>query len=166
MGRTYVRSTEMRPRNLHVFSCVNVLVVRYGSPCLWNQLSDSFHSVILIPVFLLVTHLILHMSDHLFPVDWPLSPEICRTSWPLGTLLSGVRRKPRRYPLKNTFLAWIWTSSNVYFLGPPTSTHIPNDISIGSANFAGLMIITDWQTDRQTDQPADHATPSVAIGRI
>ena len=38
----------------------------------------------------------------------------------------------------------------------------PNGISIGSAVFAGLTIVSD----RQTDRPTDHATPSVTIGRI
>jgi len=47
------------------------------------------------------------------------------------------------------------------FLGP-ARVHTPNDISIGSAVFAGLTIVTD----RQTDRPTDHAIPSVPIGRI
>jgi len=32
----------------------------------------------------------------------------------------------------------------------PTRAHSPNDISIGSAVFAGLTTVTDRQTDRQT----------------
>jgi len=39
---------------------------------------------------------------------------------------------------------------------------IANDISTGSAVYAGLTIVTDGQTDRQTD----HATLSVTVGRI
>jgi len=41
--------------------------------------------------------------------------------------------------------------SNIFFLGL-TRTHNPNGISIGSAVFAGLTIVTD-RTDRQTDRP-------------
>jgi len=35
----------------------------------------------------------------------------------------------------------------------------PNGITIGSAIFAGLTVVTD----RQTNQPTDHTMPSVAI---
>ena len=42
-------------------------------------------------------------------------------------------------------------------LDPPESVH-PN----GSAVFAGLAVVMDGPTDRQTE----HATPSVTIGRI
>jgi len=45
-------------------------------------------------------------------------------------------------------------------LGPPVLN--PNDISIGSAVFAGLTSVKD----RQPDRPTDHATRSVRIGRI
>jgi len=38
----------------------------------------------------------------------------------------------------------------------------PNGISIGTAVFAGLTIVTD----RPSDRPTDHATWSVTIGRI
>jgi len=41
---------------------------------------------------------------------------------------------------------------NTWFLGP-TWGHKPKGISIVSAVFAGLMIVTDQQTDRQTDRP-------------
>jgi len=44
----------------------------------------------------------------------------------------------------------------------PTRVNIPNGVTIGSATFAGLTVVTD----RQTDRPTDHATPSVKIGRI
>jgi len=44
----------------------------------------------------------------------------------------------------------IWTPSNPWFLGPTQVTH-PNGISIGSAVFAGLMNVTNRQTD--TDRP-------------
>jgi len=37
--------------------------------------------------------------------------------------------------------------TNTWFLGP-IQVHIPNGISIGSAVFAGLMIVTDRQTDK------------------
>jgi len=43
----------------------------------------------------------------------------------------------------------------------PTQVHIPNDISIGSAVFAGLISVTDRSTDRQADQPTDHAVLSL-----
>jgi len=38
----------------------------------------------------------------------------------------------------------------------PTLVFTPNGISIGSAVFAGLMVVTDRQTDTQTD----HAMPA------
>jgi len=41
------------------------------------------------------------------------------------------------------------TPSNTCFLGP-TGVHTPNGISIGSDVFAGLTIVTDRLTDRQT----------------
>jgi len=64
-----------------------------------------------------------------------------------------------------------------WFLGP-IRVHNPNGISIGSANFAQLTIVTDPNgisigsanfarltivTDRQTNWPTDHATRSVAM---
>jgi len=51
--------------------------------------------------------------------------------------------------------------SNTWYLGL-TQVHIPNGISIGSAVFAGLMIIIHQQTVQQRD----HTTPSVITGRI
>jgi len=42
----------------------------------------------------------------------------------------------------------------------------PNDISTGSAVFAGLTSVTDRQTDRPTDRPTDHATRCVTIGLV
>ena len=51
--------------------------------------------------------------------------------------------------------------SNTWFSGP-TRVLNPNGISIGSAVFAGLTSVTD----RLTDRPTDHATRSVAIGRM
>jgi len=53
---------------------------------------------------------------------------------------------------------------NAWFLGPTRVglLHIPNDISIGSAVFAALTIVTERQTDRQTN----HATAPVTIGRV
>ena len=39
--------------------------------------------------------------------------------------------------------------TNTWFLGP-TRVHNPDGISIGSAVFAGLTIVTDRPTDRQT----------------
>jgi len=50
-----------------------------------------------------------------------------------------------------------WTPSNTRFFGP-TRVLNSNSISISSALFAGLTSVTDRQTD--------HATRSVAIGRI
>ena len=50
-------------------------------------------------------------------------------------------------PLSNTLFPW------------PIQVRIPNGISIASAIFAGLTIVTHRPTDRRTD----HATPSVAI---
>jgi len=47
-------------------------------------------------------------------------------------------------PHKLSLRMWIWTPSNTWFLGP-TRVHIPNDITIGSAVFAGLTVVTDRQ---------------------
>jgi len=44
------------------------------------------------------------------------------------------------------------TSSNTWFPGP-IQVNIPNSITIGSAAFAGLTVVTDRQTDRQTGRP-------------
>jgi len=45
----------------------------------------------------------------------------------------------------------------------PTRVDNPNGISIGSAVFAGLTVVTD----RPTDRPTYHAAPSViAIARV
>ena len=53
-------------------------------------------------------------------------------------------------PLKIApFRVGIWTPSNTWFPGP-TRVHNRNSISIGSAVFAGLITVTDRQTDRQT----------------
>jgi len=49
-------------------------------------------------------------------------------------------------------VAAVCTPPNTCFLGP-TRVHDPNGISIGSAVFAGLTIVTDRQTERQTDRP-------------
>jgi len=51
--------------------------------------------------------------------------------------------------------------SNTWFPGPTRVLNL-NGISIGSAVFAGLTSVTDWQRDR----PTGHATRSVTIGRI
>ena len=70
--------------------------------------------------------------------------------------------KERPFPLKIAALCFgIWTPSKTWFPGP-TRLHIPNSISIGSAIFARLTIVSDRPIDRLTD----HATLSVAIGRI
>ena len=42
--------------------------------------------------------------------------------------------------------------SNTCFL-EPTQVHIPNGISVGSATFAGLIIVTHRPTDQPTDRP-------------
>jgi len=61
---------------------------------------------------------------------------------------SPILAAPRNCPF-----AWaIWTPSNTWFRGP-TRVHNPNGISIGSAGFAGLTIVTDRQTDRPTNRP-------------
>jgi len=67
---------------------------------------------------------------------------------------------PPPFPQNCAFHGWILTPSSTWFLGP-TWIHNPNSISVGSAIFAGLTIVTD-RPDRQTD----HTTPSVTIGRI
>jgi len=49
------------------------------------------------------------------------------------------------------------TPSNTWFLGS-TRVNNPNGISIGSAVFAGITSVTEWQTD--------HTTQSVTTGHI
>jgi len=44
----------------------------------------------------------------------------------------------------------ICTLSNTWFLGPTTRVTTPNGMSIGSAAVAGLTVVTNRQTDRQT----------------
>ena len=70
------------------------------------------------------------------------------TSGPLGMVVGGVRENPDVIPSKLSL-----SIREIY---------IPNSISIASASIAGLTVVTDRQTDQQTD----HATPSVAIGRV
>ena len=56
-----------------------------------------------------------------------------------------------------------WTPVYYWFVGP-TRVYPPISIRIGSAVFAGLKNVT--KTDRHTDIQTDHATRSVAAGRI
>ena len=61
------------------------------------------------------------------------------------TICHAVTFPPENYP-------YTWVSgplSDTWFPGP-TGVHTPNCISIGSAIFARLEIVTDKQTDRQT----------------
>jgi len=48
----------------------------------------------------------------------------------------------------------VCTEPNTFFLGPTrlTTVHNPNGISIGSAVFAGLTVVTNRQTDRPTNR--------------
>jgi len=62
----------------------------------------------------------------------------------LGRFLFALRIAPSRVE--------VCTAYNTRFLGP-TRIHIPHDISIGSAVFAGLTVITDRPTDLPTDRP-------------
>jgi len=50
------------------------------------------------------------------------------------------------FPSKLPIQLEMWTASETQFLGP-TRVHNPNGISIGSAVFAGLTIVTDRPTD-------------------
>ena len=62
-------------------------------------------------------------------------------------------------PSKLPFHSWAsGPPSNTQLLGPMHRSPHPNGLSIGSAVFARLAIVTD--------RPTDHATPSVAIGGI
>ena len=64
-------------------------------------------------------------------------------------------------PIQNCpFAREIWTPSNTWFI-ELTRVHKPNGISIGSAVFCG----TD-DRDRHAARRTDHATRSVAIGRL
>jgi len=55
----------------------------------------------------------------------------------------------RSSPLKITPSPWILARIFASFLGP-IRIHNPNDITIGSAVFAGITIVTNRPTDRQT----------------
>jgi len=84
----------------------------------------------------------------------------CRTGAGPAEGVSTAGHVPGRPIFALKIAAFAWESgppSNTWFLGP-TRVHIPDGISIGSAVFPGLMVVTD--------RPTDHATPSVAIGRI
>jgi len=59
----------------------------------------------------------------------------------------------------------IWTPCNIWFF-EPTGVHYSNGISVCSVGFAGLTTVTDRLTDRQTDQPTNHAIRYVRIGRM
>jgi len=71
---------------------------------------------------------------------------------------NGSPISPSKLPIP---IGGIWTPCNTWFLGP-TRVLKPNGNSIASAVFARLISVTDWPTDR----PTDHATRSVAIGRM
>ena len=60
--------------------------------------------------------------------------------------------RPQNYPFTCGDLD---SHSNTRFLGPfwPTQVHIANGISIGSAVFAGLMVVIDRSTDRKKNKP-------------
>ena len=74
-----------------------------------------------------------------------------------GRIAAELRRYSLYYTMGHLFspqncpFLWgeIWNSSNTWFLGP-TRVHNPMGISIGSAVIAGLTMVTDRATDRQT----------------
>jgi len=67
---------------------------------------------------------------------------------------------------QNCSFAWgTWTPVYTCSIGR-TQVYNQDCISISSAVFAGLTIVTDRQTSGQTDRRTDHATPPVTIGRI
>ena len=101
----------------------------------------------------------------------------CFCSQPITMLVNSMRRNhdiratwngarwhvvtSQCHPLQKCPFSWgICTPSNTYFLGP-TWVHIPDGILIGSAVFAGLSVVINGQTDRQTT-----LLPSVATGCI
>jgi len=55
-----------------------------------------------------------------------------------------------------------WTPSIIHGSLGPSESRNQRSLSIGSAVFADLTIVTDWQTDQRTG----HVTPFVTIGRI
>ena len=67
----------------------------------------------------------------------------------VATLVSELLYPYLSVLLKATSRGGSGHSSNIWFLGP-TRFHNPNGISINSAAFAGLTIVTDRPTDRQT----------------
>jgi len=60
----------------------------------------------------------------------------------------------RHFALKLPLNMGIWTPTDTILFGL-TRVHNPNGMSIGSAFFAGLTIVT---VDKQTDQQTDHDT--------
>ena len=64
----------------------------------------------------------------------------------------------RPFPPKNCPFPWGNVNPHLTRFFVSIRTQNPNDISIGSAVFAGLISMTD--------RPTDHATQSVAIDRI
>jgi len=97
--------------------------------------------------------------------------------------LQWATTSPSKFPLQIR-----WSGPNLIRLLRPTWVHNPNGNLIGLTVFAGLTIVTDGQTDRQTDRPrcsvsccccrmlhvrcdvshltADSSAPSVTIGCI
>ena len=63
---------------------------------------------------------------------------------------------------QNCPFAWPHGGGPSYMVLGPTRVHKLNGILIGSAVFAGLTIVTNRPTDRETN----HSTPSATIGRI
>jgi len=97
--------------------------------------------------------------DSLGPSE-PTTQTACRSVHaPLQTWSQSVPILYAPFPPQNCPFPWrnLDPTSNTWFLGP-TQVLNPNGISIGSAVFAGLTSVTDWQPD--------HATWSVKIGCI
>ena len=76
--------------------------------------------------------------------------QLCATLWTQPMKVAGRHvGKSLRHPpqLKSSSShRKIWIQPNTWFLWP-VWVHIPNRISIGSAVYAGLMIVTDRQTN-------------------
>ena len=107
---------------------------------MWRRSVGTMQSAAAVAMMPLLTFCGVHRS----PQQWPTMPFV-GSDCPQNCL----------FPLR------FWPPSKTWILGLTLVTH-PNGISIGSSRSVGLTNVANRETDTQTD----HATPSIAIGRI
>ena len=84
------------------------------------------------------------------PNGIPIGSAALHSSWQkVPILYNGPPLSPSKLSFRTV---GIWTPFNTRFLGP-TRVHIPNDISIGLAVFAGLTTVTDRTSSLFSVQP-------------